>query len=247
MSFYMFFDELISNPKYKHLSSDAKVLYTLMTNRASLSEKNGDAWRRNGSVFIYYTQKQTMEHLGCSHDKALKVHRELEKAELIKRIPQGQGKPHMVIVNCPFRTSESKHSAQRNSGSPDSGKSAPNYIDKENLENSYLESTLPTDRRMVEERIKENISYEILLMEIDNDILDAIVNLIVDTLCAPTDTITIAGQRRKYCDISARFMALNDLHIRHVYKAVRDNPNPIRYPKAFLLKLLFEANWAMCI
>ena len=248
MSFYMFFDDLIKNPQYCHISSDAKILYTLMCNRASLSEKNGDVWRqKDGTIFIYFSQTEVMELLRCGHDKASKVYRELEQVKLIRRIPQGLGKAHKVIVNCAFQTSETKHSAKRNPSNPDSDKSAPNYINKKNLESSYLESTLPPDRRMVEEKIKDNIAYEILANELDNDVLNGIVEIIVETLCMQTDTISIAGQRRRFCDVSARLLSLNDLHIRHVYKTIRDNPNPVRHPRAYLLKLLYEANWSMVI
>ena len=64
--------------KYKGLSAEAKLLYGLMLDRMQLSAING--WcDKNGEVFIFYTIAETSEVLGCGHDKATRLHRELEE------------------------------------------------------------------------------------------------------------------------------------------------------------------------
>ena len=64
--------------KYKGLSAEAKLLYGLMLDRMQLSAING--WcDKNGEVFIFYTIAETSEVLGCGHDKATRLQRELEE------------------------------------------------------------------------------------------------------------------------------------------------------------------------
>ena len=79
------------------LSAEAKLLYGLMLDRMQLSAING--WcDKNGEVFIFYTIAETSEKLGCGHDKATKLQRELEKHNLLRRKYQGKGKPAKLYV-----------------------------------------------------------------------------------------------------------------------------------------------------
>ena len=104
----IFYDEPKSNiffkmPKvlftdeYKDLSAEAKLLYGLMLDRMQLSAING--WcDKNGEVFIFYTIAETSEMLGCGHDKATRLQRELEKHNLLRRKYQGKGRPAKLYV-----------------------------------------------------------------------------------------------------------------------------------------------------
>ena len=83
--------------EYKDLSAEAKLLYGLMLDRMQLSAING--WcDKNGEVFIFYTIAETSEKLGCGHDKATRLQRELEKHNLLRRKYQGKGKPAKLYV-----------------------------------------------------------------------------------------------------------------------------------------------------
>lgn len=89
--------KLLFTEKYKDLSAEAKLLYGLMLDRTSLSAING--WcDRQGEVFIFFTIEETCKKLGCSHDKATRLQRELEKYKLLRRKSQGKGKPLMHYV-----------------------------------------------------------------------------------------------------------------------------------------------------
>ncbi len=83
--------------EYKNLSAEVKLLYGLMLDRMSLSAING--WcDKNGEVFIFYTIAETSENLGCGHDKATRLQRELVKNNLLCRKYQGKGKPAKLYV-----------------------------------------------------------------------------------------------------------------------------------------------------
>lgn len=89
---------LITDPIFRKLSLEAKVLYGMMMDRLVLSAKNG--WKDNtGRIYIYFTIEDICENLTCGKDKAVKALKELEKdIGLIERRKQGQGKPTMIFV-----------------------------------------------------------------------------------------------------------------------------------------------------
>lgn len=61
---------LITEPYFRRLSTDAKLLYGLMLDRMSLSMRNG--WMDDdGHVYIYFTLEEACEQLCCKTDKAL--------------------------------------------------------------------------------------------------------------------------------------------------------------------------------
>ena len=98
-SFYRIPKTLLTDPRYKSVSIEAKVLYGLLLDRMGLSVKNGwmDSDRR---VYIYFTQEDAMNLMGCGKDKATKLFRELDKdgIGLIERKKQGQGRPTRIYV-----------------------------------------------------------------------------------------------------------------------------------------------------
>ncbi len=92
--------QLITDVRFKHLSTDAKLLYGMLLDRMGLSVKNG--WfEEDGRVYIYYTVEEICEDMNCGRDKAMKLLAELDTGKgvgLIKRTRQGQGKPTKLYV-----------------------------------------------------------------------------------------------------------------------------------------------------
>ena len=91
---------LMTDPYFRGISTDAKLLYGLMLDRMSLSVKNG--WLDdNERVYIYFTLDEVCEQLCCKTDKAVKLFAELDTGKgigLIERIKQGQGRPARIYV-----------------------------------------------------------------------------------------------------------------------------------------------------
>jgi len=99
-SFYRVPRLLIKDERFKGLSSDAKLLYGLMLDRMALSMKNGWFDEEN-RVYIYYTQEDIMDDLGCAREKSTKVIAELDSKKgigLIEKKKQGLGKPDIIYV-----------------------------------------------------------------------------------------------------------------------------------------------------
>ncbi len=84
---------------YKDLSSDAKILYAMLSDRRSLSEKNG--WRDENGVYVIFTQEEVSDYIPSSKGKASRIMKELREAELISRKRMGQGRPDRIYVNIP--------------------------------------------------------------------------------------------------------------------------------------------------
>ncbi len=92
--------QIITDPKFKHISTDAKLLYGMLLDRMSLSAKHG--WYDDtGRVYIYYTVDEICGDMVCGRDKAMKLLAELDSNKgigLIERVKQGQGRPTKIYV-----------------------------------------------------------------------------------------------------------------------------------------------------
>ena len=88
---------LFTDPAFKTLSGDAKILYGLLLDRMSLSIRNGWLDEEN-RVYIFYTLEEATEDLGCGTTKGVSLFAELDKCGLIERKKQGMGKPTMIYV-----------------------------------------------------------------------------------------------------------------------------------------------------
>ena len=74
---------LFTNKIFRNMSSDAKILYGLMLDRMSISQKNKWIDSEN-RAFIIYSQQEAMEMLGCKENKAINLFKELEAIGLME-------------------------------------------------------------------------------------------------------------------------------------------------------------------
>lgn len=97
-SFYRIPKALFTEPNFRELSTDAKVLYGILLDRMSLSLKNQWLDAQN-KVYIIFTVEEIMDALNCANQKATRLMAELEKqAGLIERKRQGLGRPNLIYV-----------------------------------------------------------------------------------------------------------------------------------------------------
>ena len=119
-TFYRIPKVLFTAPGFRQTSSDAKILYGLMLDRMGLSMRSG--WLDEvGRVFIYFTLEEAMTAMGCGHTKAVALFTELDKAGLIERKKQGQGRPTKIYVKNFVRKAEVLTSEKRKSAFPETG------------------------------------------------------------------------------------------------------------------------------
>ena len=97
-SFYRIPKALFTEPNFRELSTDAKVLYGILLDRMSLSLKNQWLDAQN-KVYIIFTVEEIMDALNCANQKATRLMVELEKqAGLIERKRQCLGRPNLIYV-----------------------------------------------------------------------------------------------------------------------------------------------------
>ena len=96
-AFYRIPKALFTDPAYRGISTDAKVLYGLLLDRMSLSARN-DWLDEQGRVYIVFTVEEVMGALCCADNKATRLLRELEGVGLIERKRRGLGKPRLIYV-----------------------------------------------------------------------------------------------------------------------------------------------------
>ena len=263
-SFYRIPKVLFTDDKFRSISAEAKVLYGILLDRMSLSQKNGwfdDADR----VYIIFTMDEIMRAIGCAVQKAAKLLCELdEKSGLIERKRQGLGKPNLIYVKNFITGAESKIQNYENQSSEtmkntnqELPKSKCSNTDFSNTDYSDTDSLLFTSfrgnqsrepnrsekRQEYREIISENIGYEYLREEYryDQDTLDEILELMVDVVCSTRDTVRISGDDKPAEVVKSLFLKLDSEHIRFVLDSLQKNTTKVRNLKQYLLATLYNA------
>lgn len=241
--------KVLFEARYKNLSTDAKILYSLLFERMELSRKNG--WHDDdGSVYIYFTLEEVCEVLGCGHDKATKLFCELENYSLLRRRKQGCGKPAKLYVlkfydecdNSEVLNAGLPQSDMVNIGSTACGFSAGNNTD---INNNYISNTnLSVSRYDVdatEQRIKEQLEYDILITKIGKNTADEIIMIITDAICGTSETVRIGKQDMPREIVRSRFFKLNCEHIEYVVDRMKETTTDVKNVHAYLLTALYKA------
>ena len=91
---------LLQDEQLRDISNDAKVLYALLLDRASVSRQNGYV-EPDGTIRLYFTLEQAQKKLHRSRQSVTRIFQQLEFSGLICRRKQGLGKPAMITLNYP--------------------------------------------------------------------------------------------------------------------------------------------------
>lgn len=90
---------LISSKLYQNLSLGAKMLYSILADRQSLSLKNKDKYTdENGKIFLIYTVNSLEEILHLSRKTVIKYKKELIEFELLFERRMGQGLANRIYI-----------------------------------------------------------------------------------------------------------------------------------------------------
>ena len=82
------------------LSHTAKLLYTLLLDRATLSQKNNWVDDR-GHIYVIYPLSNLAKDLGCCISSVTRAFTELEKTDLAERVRYGFSKPSHILLKVP--------------------------------------------------------------------------------------------------------------------------------------------------
>ena len=258
---------LFTDEYFRNLSSDAKVLYGLMLDRMALSIRNN--WVDNeGKVYIIFTLEQVMEYMNCGKDKGVKILAELDTDKgigLIERVKRGLGKPTIIYVKSfVYRKEKVLDLAENDNRSQEVGKTDPNntnynYTDISNTDRSNTDlinlsdSSEQQSMDLMEEMelfqmntalVKRNIEYDCLVQRCrlgEQQQLDEIVALIVETISIERENITISGVKYPYQFVKSRLLLLEESHIEYVLDCLHENTREVKNIKAYLLTCLMNS------
>ena len=127
-----------------NLSHTAKLLYTLLLDRATLSQKNNwiDAQDR---IYVVYPLSHLSKDLRCSISSVTRSFSELENAQLVERIRSGFSKPSRILLKVPHTTQNCAVTVCKNAkddcaetSSVIAQKCTPSQRNKSNLKDSHL-------------------------------------------------------------------------------------------------------------
>ena len=129
------------------LSHTAKLLYTLLLDRATLSQKNN--WiDTQGHIYVIYPLSHLAKDLGCCISSVTRAFSELENAQLMERIRSGFSKPSRILLKVPHTTQNCTIAVCKNAEddcaetiSMIAQKCTPNQRNKSNLKDNHLIKT----------------------------------------------------------------------------------------------------------
>ena len=253
---------LLQHESYQRISSEAKLLYSLLLDRVGLSHKNG--WRdKQNRIYIIYPIAEVMEEMNCGKNKAVQLLDELEqKAGLIERKRQGLGKPNLIYVKSFFRTVdnfgerrflkfENQTSGGLNIKPQEVSESNPTNTDNKKTDINQTDLSFLPGREskrndayaQYEDYFREELEIPILIQgnPREKETLEGILDLLAETCSSKRKTIRIAGDDKPIEIVKNRLMKLNSLHIQYVLDCLKENTTYVRDMKQYLLTTLFNA------
>ena len=253
-SFLMIPRAFLKDEKYSGLSPHAMVLYGLMRDRSLMSEKR-PAFNDDDGAYIIFRRDDICAALGCGHDKAGKILKELETYELVAVKRQGRNKPNKYYVEnllpdiyiSDSRTSENLPTENGNTVLPGIGKQDGSYIDLNSYKDySYKEmnqSIFRFDPDEVEAFIKENVEYGILMQQDyrSRDMLPELVSIMVEAICCTSQTIMIGGEEYPRSYVRKRFLNYTSGDMEYVLERLKHSTSKVGKIRAYLLAVLFNA------
>ena len=264
-AFYRIPKVLFTDPAFRGISTDAKVLYGLLLDRMSLSARNN--WLDDaGRVYIIFTVEEVMDALCCADNKATRLLRELEGVELIERKRRGLGKPSLIYVKnfisesskLRIQSRENHDSVAAQTAVLEAPKSRCNKTDKNYTDPSETDSFLSgaaagtesegkNDRTLYQEYFFRQFNFDALIASYpeDEDMLREMLELLVDTVCSKRRFIRIAGDDKPAEVVKAQLMKLNSDHLRFVLMCLKENTTQVRNMRQYLLATLYNAPMTM--
>jgi len=119
---------------------------------------------------------------------------------------------------------------------------------KLNNDISNIHQSIPkTPERLIDEMdtyrniIHGNIEYDILVQRYGESRVDEIVELMLDVICSPHETVRICGQDFPREIVKSRLLKLTSQHIDYVFECLNNNSTKIHNISAYLLTALYKA------
>ena len=210
-------------------------MYGFLLDRANLSWTSGEKWRtETGQPFVIFTIEEIQERISCSKPKAIALLKALESKNLIwKDRPKKDGPYHIQVKN--FDLGKSKNITC-------AGKEIlPGQVKKFDLNNTENNNTdmNKTERiTLLEGQIKTKIQYDYFISNYPKNQVDALVEVMVQTLSSPAKTITVAGVPLDARIVREYLEKAEVLRVQYIFDHMDEQEMPVRaYRPYFLARL----------
>lgn len=161
--FYQLPKFLFEDEYFSKMSTDAKVMYSLLKDRFELSRSNN--WiDKSNNIYLLYTNKQLCSILQYAEPKIIKLKKELEKYNLILNERQGLNKPNRIyflepsydkeLIKSKFQNKEIVSSRTNKNSVQELTKTKPNDTELNDTDISDIDSSDTNDMNDIRE---ENI------------------------------------------------------------------------------------------
>lgn len=259
---FLKFPRVLLDAPFNRLSSDAKLLYALLLDRLSYSEKNGLA-DESGQEYVIYTINQVCDALGCKRDKAMRLLRHLEAIGLISRQKLGRNRPDRIYVHTDIldRTPAPKkqrqehttsHSRTSQNATSGSRKIATSEVAEYDPIKTKTNKTILTKNQSItqaeidgyREQIKKQIGYDLLLLDYSSAELDSVVETMAEAYTSSSPCISFGKKIYSRSSIADRYAQLTSEQIAYVVQSIKQQQRQgtvIRNQKAYLQTALINA------
>ncbi len=230
--------------EYSDVSPEAKLIYGAMMDRTSLSHRNRSTFTNDrNEIYIYFPQSEIMEILGCGHDKAGKVLKELVGAKLLKVRRRGIGRAYEIVLfpmdwRVPRKNgNEQSEKPQPNNEKPEnllSGNSARNNTDGSNSDTNNPDYYLSRF-------VKSAIKYDELVAENDSAVVNRILEVMVHTIGAESAFFLIHDQAIEAEIIKDELRFMKKGNVQFVIKKLKNSAYIGDHTDVYILNALMES------
>ena len=194
---------------------------------------------------MIFTIEEIQERLNCGKGKAIALLKNLADHQLIHRSrPKKDGPYHITIK--PFQSAVPKSNLPKfQNQTCASSNIEPQQVRKSDLNktdnNKTDRNNTDTIRPDWEYEIKKNIYYEYLCMEYPKDRIDSIVEVMVETVNSPAQSIWISGQPRSMESVRQRLLTADDMRIRYILDHMKRNSGSVQSYRSYYLARLWDS------
>ena len=97
------------------------------------------------------------------------------------------------------------------------------------------------EMRIYKAIIHENVDYEILREQINDERLDEIVEIMLECICSTSKSLIIGKEAVPKEVVKSRFLKINSSHIEYVLNSLDSNTTKVRNIKSYLKTVLYNA------
>lgn len=152
------------------------------------------------------------------------------------------------VGNPDLQASGFPRSRHRESRSADLGQSEGSYTNQVQTDFSYPDPSIHPaappglmDRYEQEEKVRQQINFDILAQKFSYDDVESLLELIVDVAASTAPTLRIGREELSTETVRARFAQLDSSHVEYVLDALQNTTTQIRNIRAYLLTALYNA------